>query len=36
MHSPPQPAVASQDYLAYREWLGEAIKATGCLLHAHV
>lgn len=24
------------DYLAYREWLGEAIKATGCQLHAYV
>ncbi len=23
-------------YLAYREWLGEAIKATGCQLHAYV
>lgn len=23
-------------YLAYREWLGEAIKDTGCLLHAYV
>jgi len=24
------------DYLAYREWLSEALKATGCLLHAYV
>lgn len=27
---------ADEDYLAYREWLGEAIKATGCQLHAYV
>ena len=27
---------AEEDYLAYREWLGEALKATGCLLHAYV
>ena len=25
-----------EDYLAYREWLGEAIKSTGCQLHAYV
>lgn len=25
-----------EDYLAYREWLGEALKATGCQLHAYV
>jgi len=24
------------DYLAYREWLGEALISTGCLLHAYV
>lgn len=24
------------DFLAYREWLGEALAATGCLLHAYV
>lgn len=27
---------AEADYLAYREWLGEALKATGCQLHAYV
>jgi putative transposase len=27
---------AEVDYLAYRHWLGEALKATGCLLHAYV
>lgn len=27
---------AEDDYLAYRHWLGEALKATGCLLHAYV
>jgi putative transposase len=27
---------AEEDYLAYREWLGEACKATGCALHAYV
>ena len=27
---------AEKDYLAYREWLGEACKATGCALHAYV
>lgn len=27
---------SEEDYLAYREWLGEAIKATGCELHAYV
>ncbi len=27
---------AEDDYLAYREWLGEAIRATGCQLHAYV
>ena len=27
---------AEEDYLAYREWLGEAIKDTGCQLHAYV
>lgn len=27
---------AEEDYLAYREWLGEAIKNTGCQLHAYV
>jgi len=27
---------AEDDYLAYREWLGEALKATGCQLHAYV
>jgi REP element-mobilizing transposase RayT len=25
-----------EDYLAYREWLGEALKSTGCELHAYV
>ena len=25
-----------EDYLAYREWLAEAVKTTGCLLHAYV
>jgi putative transposase len=25
-----------EDYLAYREWLGEALKTTGCELHAYV
>ena len=25
-----------EDYLAYQEWLGEALKSTGCLLHAYV
>ena len=24
------------DYRAYREWLGEALRATGCQLHAYV
>lgn len=24
------------DYLAYRQWLGEALKASGCQLHAYV
>lgn len=27
---------AEEDYLAYREWLGEAIKSTGSQLHAYV
>ena len=27
---------AEEDYLAYREWLGEALKDTGCKLHAYV
>lgn len=27
---------AEADYLAYRDWLGEALAATGCLLHAYV
>lgn len=27
---------AEEDYLAYREWLGEACAATGCQLHAYV
>lgn len=27
---------AEEDYLAYREWLGEACKATGTQLHAYV
>ena len=27
---------AEEDYLAYREWLGEACTATGVLLHAYV
>lgn len=25
-----------EDFLAYREWLGEALKKTGCTLHAYV
>ncbi|MHB1181401.1 MAG: transposase, partial [Sulfuricella sp.] len=24
------------DYLAYRHWLGEALKESGCALHAYV
>ena len=27
---------SEEDYLAYHEWLGEAIRATGCQLHAYV
>ncbi len=27
---------SEEDYLAYREWLGEALAATGCQLHAYV
>lgn len=27
---------ADDDYLSYRHWLGEALKTTGCLLHAYV
>src|SRR3989338_9613933 len=27
---------AEEDYHTYRHWLGEALKSTGCLLHAHV
>ncbi|MEF8718324.1 MAG: transposase [Candidatus Accumulibacter necessarius] len=27
---------AEEDHLVYREWLGEACKATGCALHAYV
>lgn len=27
---------AEQDYLAYRQWLGEALVASGCRLHAYV
>jgi len=27
---------ADDDYLAYREWLGEALRATACQLHAYV
>jgi putative transposase len=27
---------AEDDYLAYRQWLGEALLATGCELHAYV
>ncbi|MEF8732101.1 MAG: transposase [Candidatus Accumulibacter meliphilus] len=27
---------AEEDYLAYREWLGEACQATGCALHGYV
>lgn len=26
----------TEDYFAYREWLGEPITATGCQLHAYV
>jgi len=25
-----------EDYLAYREWLDEAVKSTQCQLHTHV
>lgn len=28
--------LAEDDYLVYCEWLGEALKSTGCLLHAYV
>ena len=27
---------AEEDYHSYRHWLGEALKTTGCLLHAYV
>jgi len=27
---------ADEDYHAYRHWLGEALKSSGCLLHAYV
>lgn len=27
---------ADEDFLAYRDWLGEALKKTGCTLHAYV
>ena len=27
---------AEDDYLAYRHWLGEALQASGCALHAYV
>ena len=27
---------ADEDFLAYREWLGDALKKTGCALHAYV
>jgi len=27
---------AEEDYHSYRHWLGEALKSTGCLLHAYV
>lgn len=27
---------SEEDYFAYREWLGEALKTTGCALHAYV
>jgi len=27
---------AEEDYHTYRHWLGEALKSTGCLLHAYV
>jgi len=27
---------AEADYLAYRDWLGEGLRATGCQLHAYV
>ena len=27
---------ACEDYHSYRHWLGEALKSTGCLLHAYV
>lgn len=27
---------SDEDFLAYREWLGEALKKSGCALHAYV
>jgi putative transposase len=27
---------SDEDFLAYREWLGDALKKTGCALHAYV
>ncbi|MCM8600039.1 MAG: transposase [Candidatus Accumulibacter sp.] len=27
---------AENDYLAYERWLGEALRSTGCQLHAYV
>lgn len=27
---------SDEDFLAYREWLGEALKKSGCVLHAYV
>jgi putative transposase len=27
---------ADEDFLAYQEWLGEALRKTGCTLHAYV
>ncbi len=28
--------IAEEDYLAYREWLGDGLKTSGCQLHAYV
>lgn len=28
--------LAEEDYFAYREWLGEALRAAGCQVHAYV
>jgi hypothetical protein len=28
-------SIGEDDYLAYRHWLGEALKESGCALHAY-